>query len=182
MAANVALSKNITFWHWYPKLIVEGLTADQLSWQPEGHDTSMMFALWHAYRSTDDIVHGLVMGRPGVFATQGWAARLPVAQTGSTAFGNGLNREQIGNIRLDVAELLAYAKAVGASINGYLASASDAQLAEEVALPFFANVYEGVDRLSRAEAIAFFAIGHVSEHLGEAQMVKGFLGLRGAPL
>ncbi len=182
MAANAALSKNITFWHWYPKLIVDGLTPDQLSWQPEGHDTSMMFALWHGYRSTDEIVHGLVMARPSVFTSNGWAARLPVAETGRTAFGNGLTREQIGNIRLDVSELLAYAKAVGASINDYLSSATDAQLAEEVALPFFASVYEGVDRLSRAEAVAFFAIGHVSEHLGEAQMVKGFLGMKGAPL
>ena len=85
MAANVALTKNITFWHWYPKLIVEGLTPEQLLWQPEGHDTSMMFALWHAYRSTDDIVHGLVMGRPSVFATQGWAPRLRGASEGKAS-------------------------------------------------------------------------------------------------
>jgi hypothetical protein len=182
MAANAALSKNITFWHWYPKLIVEGLAPEQLRWQPEGHDTSIMFALWHAYRSSDELIHRLVMGKPSVFASQGWAPRLPVAETGSTAFGNGLNRQQIGGITLDSGELIAYARAVGASVNDYLASATGEQLAEEVALPFFANVYEGVDRLSRAEAIAFFGIGHVCEHLGEAQMVRGFLGMRGAPL
>ena len=181
MATNI-LSKNITFWHWYPQLLVKGLSADQLHWQPEGHDTSIMFALWHAYRSTDDLVHGMVMGRPSIFATQSWAPRLPVAETGQTAFGNGLNREQIGKIRLDVNEVNSYAKAVGASINDYLDSLSEAQLAEEVSLPFFAGIYEGVDRLSRLETITFFAVGHVSEHLGEVQMVKGLLGMKGAPL
>lgn len=181
MAANV-LAKNITFWHWYPELLVKDLSADQLHWQPQGHDTSIMFALWHAYRSTDELAHGLVMGRPSVFATQNWAPRLPVAETGQTAFGNGLNREQIGRIRLDINEVLAYANAVGASINAYLDLLTRAEAAEEVSLPFFAGVYPGVDRLSRTETITFFAIGHVSEHLGEVQFVKGLLGMRGAPL
>jgi len=36
--------------------------------------------------------------------------------------------------------------------------------------------------LSRVEAIAFFAIGHTSEHLGEVQFVRGLLGHKGAPL
>jgi hypothetical protein len=36
--------------------------------------------------------------------------------------------------------------------------------------------------VSRAEAIAFFSIGHTSEHLGEVQFLKGLLGLKGAPL
>lgn len=57
MAANVALSKNITFWHWYPELLIKDLTPDQLHWQPDGHDTSIMFAMWHAYRAADDLLH-----------------------------------------------------------------------------------------------------------------------------
>ena len=84
------LKKNLTFWHWYPKLLVEGLTVKQLRWQPEQHDTSIMFALWHAYRAEDELLHGIVMGRPSVFVAQGWAARLPVEKTGATPFGNGL--------------------------------------------------------------------------------------------
>jgi hypothetical protein len=78
--------------------------------------------------------------------------------------------------------VLKYGIAVGASINAWLASVTNEQTAEEVALPFFTGVYPEVDRLSRLEAIAFFAIGHVSEHLGEVQMLKGMMGLKGAPL
>ena len=34
--------------------------------------------------------------RPTVFASQGWASRLPVGETGRSAFGNGMTRDQIG--------------------------------------------------------------------------------------
>jgi hypothetical protein len=182
MAVNVALKKNLEFWHWYPELLVQGLTPAQLAWQPEDHDTSIIFAVWHAYRAEDELIHGVVMQRPSVFASQDWAPRLPVAQTGATPFGNGLSREQIGALRLDIDALLAYAKAVGSSEIAYLDSISDEEAAAEVRLPFFTGVYPNVDVLSKLEAIVFFAIGHTSEHLGEVQFVKGLMGMKGAPL
>jgi hypothetical protein len=180
MAANV-LSTNIAFWH-APAIFIKGLTPDQLHWQPENHDTSIMFALWHAYRSSDDLVHGLLLRRPTVFASQGWASRLPVGETGRSAFGNGMTRDQIGSLRLDLPELCAYASAVGASINAGLDALTPEDAAAEIALPFFTDVYPGYDRMSRLEAVAFFGIGHVAEHLGEAQLVKGLMGLQGALL
>lgn len=182
MAATVALRKNIEFWHWYPELLVTGLTPEQLRWQPEQHDTSIIFALWHTYRAADDLIHGVVMQRPGIFITQDWAARLPVSQTGATPFGNGLSREQIGDLRLEVSEVLAYAKAVGQSVISYVESISDEEAAAEIKLPFFTEIYPGYDAMSKIETIAFFAIGHTSEHLGEVQFIKGLMGLRGAPL
>ena len=182
MAANVALAQNLRFWHWYPELLLQGMSPEQLRWQPDNHDTSIIFALWHAYRAEDDLVNGFVARRPTVFTSQNWAERLPVTETGVTPFGNGLSREQIGRIRLDTGEVLAYARAVGESVASYLASLTDAEAAAEISLPFFKDVYPGFDVASRAEAIAFFSIGHTSEHLGEVQFLKGLLGLKGAPL
>ena len=182
MQAGEALAKNITFWHWYPELIIDGLTDEQMHWQPEGHDTTITVAIWHGYRACDELVHGMVMGRPSVFASADWAKRLPAERVGVTPFGNGGSRDQIAELRLDRAELLAYARAVGESINAYLGGLSDSDAAAEVQLPFFTNVYPEVDRMSRLETIAFFAIGHTSEHLGEVQFLKGLLGLKGAPL
>ena len=182
MAANVALTKNLAFWHWYPEMLVEGLTPEQLAWQPDSHDTSIIFAIWHAFRAEDELVHGMVMQKPSVFASQGWAERLPVAQTGATPFGNGLSREQIGALRLDTSTLLAYVKAVGVSTIAYLDNITDEEAAAEVRLPFFTGVYPNMDALSKIETIAFFSIGHTSEHLGEVQFVKGLMGMKGAPL
>lgn len=177
-----ALARNIEFWHWYPELLVRDLEPAQLRWQPDAHDTTILFALWHTYRAADDLVHGWVLRTPSVFTREGWATRLAVGETGATPFGNGLSREQIARIDLDIDELLAYAKSVGASINAAIESLTPEQAAEDVALPFFANAYPGYDHLPRLEAIVFFAIGHTSEHLGEVQMIRGMMGLKGAPL
>jgi hypothetical protein len=177
-----SLAKNIEFWHWYPELLVKDLTIEQLRWQPEAHDTSIQFALWHTYRAADELVHGVVMRQPSVFTTQGWDQRLPAPETGVTPFGNGLSRNQIARLDFDIAAILGYAKAVGASIGAYAATMTDEQAEEECQLPFFTGVYPNVDVMSRAETIAFFAIGHTSEHLGEVQFIKGLLGMKGAPL
>ena len=182
MTANVALRKNLQFWHWFPELLVQDLSPEQLRWQPEHHDTSIIFALWHTYRAADDLIHGLVMHQPSVFTSGGWAERLPVSETGVSPFGNGLSREQIARIDLDLPSLLAYARAVGEDITHYLDNLSDEEAAEEVKLPLFSPVYPSIDVLSKVETITFFAIGHTSEHLGEVQFIRGLMGLKGAPL
>lgn len=182
MSASTAIARNLAFWHWYPEMLVQGLTPEQLRWQPEGHDTSINFAIWHSYRAADELCHGLAMQRPSVYAAGGWAQRLPVADTGGSPFGNAMTREQIAALDFDTAELIAYAKAVGESLAGWVASTPDEELGTEVELPFFGTVYPGYDRLTKAEVITFFAIGHTAEHLGEVQFVKGLMGLKGAPL
>jgi hypothetical protein len=182
MKDAATLGKNIVFWHWFPEMLLEGLTSDQLRWQPDTHDTSVQFATWHAYRAEDELLHGMVFGRPSVYTSEHWADRLPAGQTGATPFGNGLTREGIAALAFEPHHLLAYAKAVGESVVGWLEAASEAELRAEVKLPFFTGVYPGVDVMTKLDTIAFFSIGHVSEHLGEVQFLRGLMGLRGAPL
>jgi hypothetical protein len=182
MNVGDSLRKNLEFWHWYPGLLCRDLTEEQLHWQPDSHPNHMMFAMWHAYRSEDDIIHRLLMQEPGVFATQGWSQRLPVAERGKPPFGTGLNREQIAAVRLRLDDLLDYAEAVGSSIQQYADGLSAEEGAQEIPLPFFQPVYPMLDTMSRAEVLSFFCIGHTAEHLGEVQYIKGLLGLTGAPL
>jgi len=182
MSVGDSIRKNLDFWHWYPRLLCEGLTEDQLHWQPEGHPNHITYILWHTYRSEDDIIHGLLMGKPSVFHRDAWASRLPVPFTGDTAFGNGLNRQQIAAIRLPLEAILEYAGAVRASIQEYADSLTQEQGAETVQLPFFKPVYPMLGQASRAEVLTFFCVGHTAEHLGEVQYVKGLMGIKGAPL
>src|SRR3990172_2202624 len=169
MSVGDALRKNLEFWHWYPRLLCEGLAEQQLHWQPENHPNHMMFAMWHAYRSEDDIIHKLLMQEPGVFKREGWAERLPVAEPGTPPFGTGLNRKQIAAVRLRLDDLLGYAEAVRASVQRYADSLSEEEGAQQVPLPFLAPVYPMLEKMSRAEVLSFFCIGHTAEHLGEVQ-------------
>jgi hypothetical protein len=176
------LRKNLQFWHWYPRLICEGVTDEQLHWQPEDHPNHIMFALWHAYRSEDDLIHFLLMQKPSVFLTGGWASRLPVAEPGDPPFGTGLTREEIARVRLPLDDLLEYADAVGAAVQAYADTLVGDVAEEDIPLPFFKDVYPMIESASRAEVLAFFSIGHTAEHLGEVQYIKGLMGLKGAPL
>jgi hypothetical protein len=176
-----SIRKNLYFWHWYPQLICKDLTEEQLHWQPETNPNHMTFALWHAYRSEDEIIHQLLIQQPSVFMRDGWAKRLPVAEPGTPPFGTGLSREQIAHVHLPLDAIIEYAEVVGKAIQEYADSLSEADGAVDVPLPFFEGVYP-LTSASRAEVLTFFSIGHVCEHLGEVQYIKGLLGLQGAPL
>ncbi|NJD63697.1 MAG: DinB family protein [Chloroflexi bacterium] len=182
MSVGDTIRKNLEFWHWYPRMLCDGLTDDQLHWQPEGHPNHIMYTLWHAYRSEDDLIHSLLIGRPGVFARDEWAARLPVEATGRSPFGNGLDRQGIAAVRLSLDAVLDYAEAVRASIQEYADGLTPEEGAETVKLPFFEAVYPMLGEATRAEVLTFFCVGHTAEHLGEVQYIKGLMGLQGAPL
>jgi hypothetical protein len=163
-------------------MLCEGLSEEQLHWQPETNPNHITFALWHAYRSEDEIIHGVLAHRPSLFTREGWASRLPVDEPGEPPFGTGLTREQIARVRLPLPEILAYAEAVGKAIQDYADGLSDEEGREMIPLPFFTAVYPMLDSVSRAEVLSFFCIGHTAEHLGEVQYIKGLLGMKGAPL
>ena len=182
MSVGDYLRKNLHFWHWYPRLLCEGLTDDELHWQPETNPNHIVFTLWHAYRSEDEIIHGLLARRPSVFTQDNWAPRLPVKEPGNPPYGTGLERDQIARIHLDLDDIFAYAEAVGEAMQEYADSLSEADGGEMIPLPFFKQVYPMLDEMSRAEVLNFFCIGHTAEHLGEVQYIKGLLGKIGAPL
>jgi hypothetical protein len=182
MNAGDAIRKNLEFWHWYPRMLCEGLSEEQLHWQPPGHPNHIMYILWHAYRSEDDLVHRLLVGKASVFQREGWAGRLHVEATGRSPFGNGMDREQIAALRLPLDAVLNYAEAVRSAIQEYADGLTVAQSQEMVPLPFFANVYPMLREATRMEVLTFFCVGHTAEHLGEVQYVKGLMGMQGAPL
>lgn len=173
--------QNLAFVHDVIRVPCQDLTPEQLHWQPENHDSTIMFVLWHAIRSEDELVHGLIARKPTVFSAGGWAERLPVAKTGITPFGTGLDREGIAAIRLELPALLDYTAAVRDSVIAYVESLTDEEAMEPVPLPFFKEPF-GFDSLSRIEALNFFCVGHIFEHQGEVFFLRGLMGLKGHPL
>lgn len=182
MGVGDILRKNLQFWHWYPRLLCQGLSQEQLHWQPANNSNHIVFAIWHAYRAEDYVLHRLLIGGPPVFEREGWGARLPVPEMGNPPIGTGLSRDQIAAIRLPLADLLGYADAVGRAVQDYADRLSEEEGAQMVPLPFFQNLYPMLDAASRTEVLAFFSVGHTAEHLGEVQYIKGLLGMQGAPL
>jgi len=173
-----ALATNVRFWHMYPGLVCDGLTEVQVHWQPDNHPNHIAFTLWHALTANDQILSRIVMGRPTVFETGGWAGRLPASQD----FAGDLDRERLAQFKLDTPSLLAYSDAVRDELLGYIEDLSEEDAVEQLDFSFFETVYPGYGSMSRLDAIIFFAVGHLGEHLGEVQYIKGLMGMRGAPL
>ncbi len=179
MSAADVIRKNLAFWHWYPRLICEGLTDEQVHWQPADHPNHIAFTLWHAFSAEDRIVNGFLGQRPAVIASDEWTQRLGVPE----GFGaDGLDRERIAALHLDLDTLLDYADAVRESIQDYLDGLTDEEAAEQVDFPFFEHVYPGYSRMTRSDAVILFSVGHLATHLGEVQYIKGLMGLQGAAL
>ena len=170
---------NVRFWHWYAHLITEGLTDEHLRWQPADHANNIAFTLFHPFRSEDGVV-ARQAGRPTVYESGGWSKRLPLPD-GVESVG-ALNRAQIAALAFRRDDLLDYVDVMRDSLLAYLDDLGEEQATEEIELPGFQRSYPGFGRMSRLDLLAFMAIGHVCEHLGEVQYIKGLMGLRGAPM
>ena len=162
----------------YPGLVCDGLSEEQIHWQPDGHQNHIAFTLWHALTVNDRVLSRVVMGTPPVFETGSWAGRLPASQD----FAGELDRERLSQFKLETTSLLAYSDAVRDQILGYVVGLSEEDAVEQLDFSFFEAAYPGYGSMNRLDAITFFAVGHLGEHLGEVQYIKGLMGLQGAPL
>lgn len=151
--------------------------------------SSIAWILWHALRHQDIALNAVVRQRDDVLASDGWAARLGVADL---APGTGLSEagDRAAAARLDLGALDAYADAVWATTAAWLAE-FDLDLLETVADAATglerAGVAEGeypwLYRMWTGKPVAFHVswetIGHGYNHLGEMVNVRNRMGCGG---
>ena len=181
MNATDALAKNLQFCHWLPRYLMQDLTHEQLHWQPDDHDNTIGFAIAHAFRTNDDLLHRLLIDGPTFFEAQGWAGRLPGTESGERAFGQGYTREHVAAVEVDPAAIGDYAEALGAYLTGWLDARTPEDLLAPSELPRWKDFYEPFAVTATIDRFAFLAVGHTMQHLGEVQMLRGRLGLKGGP-
>lgn len=147
--------------------VTEGLSADDASWRPDPGANSIAWLLWHLTRVQDDHVADLA-GTVQVW-TSGWHERfaLPfdVAET-----GYGQNAEQVGQVRVEPADLAGYQHAVHQATLGYLDTLDEAELERIVDTRWEPPVTASVRLVS--------VVNDCTEHVGQAAYVKGMLGRR----
>ncbi len=179
MDAGDALRKNLEFWHWYPRFLCEGLSEEQLRWQPPDHANNIMFTIWHAFRAEDGWVNRLAQ-RDTVLDSEGWRERLRVPEDFPS--GDALNREHIAALNLDPAALLDYGDAVCRSVQVYLDGLSEAEAEEQVPIPILERVFGRFGSGTRLDSVTYISMGHLCAHLGEVQYIKGLMGLKGTAI
>jgi hypothetical protein len=157
--------------------VLEATTADvddELANRPApGQANPIGSSYAHVALVEDAIVNGLLQGKSPLWSST-WTGR---TGTDRPMPLEGLVQGDIGewyhSVRVDLAACRAYAKAVYAQSEAFLAAADDATLAGEVQTPMGA--------MPLAVAFEALVIGHCNQLAGEISAIKGVFGLRGYP-
>jgi uncharacterized damage-inducible protein DinB len=158
--------------------VVDGLTDEQLAWQPSRRAHSLAWTLWHIARCADKFASEAAPNgrRAEIWETEGLARRwgLEAALHGANGVGTGIDDALVASLRPpDRESLFSYARRAFAAVDDLVDRLDDAALAREH-VSFFT---EGTATVGRA---LFTSITHDNRHLGELEYIKGLLGLRGS--
>jgi hypothetical protein len=145
-----------------------GVTDEQFNWQPPGTLHPIKAAFLHTIAGEDSFFQKLLQGRPLVWETGDWAARIGVPQ----APRPGQGWEEVRSTRLLLAPVLEYAEAVYGATNEYLARLTDEEL--DRPMTFYGR------QTTVAGMLALFVV-HMSGHVGEIAAIKGLQGVQGLP-
>ncbi|MCO8270587.1 DinB family protein [Actinoplanes sp. TRM 88003] len=151
-----------------PELVetaVQGLTPEQLRYQPAKGANSIGWLVWHLTRVQDDHV-AEVMGTEQVYASGDWPARFGLKDASETGYGH--DAAQVAAVAPESAQvLLDYYRAVHDRTVGYLAGLTGDDLDRVVDDNWDPPVTLGVRLISVYDDDA--------QHAGQAAYLRGLL-------
>jgi hypothetical protein len=171
--------------------LLHGLTDAQVRCTPYPGVNSLAWYLWHTTRCEDIGVNRLVVDRSQVLFGEGWPIRLNVSLKD---IGTGMADDEVTNFsaRVDLEALRAYRAAVGrrtldvvgtlhpSDLEQVLDPAQIRRVIAEGALVENADwVREYWQGKTRGWCLAQLGLTHNFSHFGQANLVRGMLGLRG---
>ena len=142
---------------------VNGLSAEQLAFRPDGESNSIGWLVWHLTRIQDDHVAGLHGGEQ-VWTAGGWSQRFALPLDPSdTGYGHG--PDDVAKVTADSALLLGYFEEVHENTAAYLRTLSDADLEQVIDPSWDPPVTVGIRLVS--------VIADDLQHVGQAGYVRG---------
>jgi uncharacterized damage-inducible protein DinB len=167
MSATGYMKQSLDFVHRSYRQAADGLTAEQLSFVPEGESHSIAWVMWHGARVEDLIVQQFIKGVPQEWESGGWAAKLGLPEK---SFGTGQSTEEAKGIRInDAPAFLGYLDRVASLTDALLDSATDAELDRQIQV--------GQRTETVGQAITLHLVTHLNGHRGEVNLIRGMMGL-----
>ena len=169
--ASAILRANLADAHWLLEEVVGGLTDEQTHWAPPGTANTIAATYAHVVASEDVFVHETLQ-RGATLERGDWLGRdgisLPVPRRGADWFAWSRR------VRVDLRAARAYAAAVYAASDAYLACLDPEMLvrAPDVPVP-------GGQTLSWL--VHNLLVQHAALHSGEIAVLRGIQGLQGLP-
>jgi len=143
---------------------LEGLTPEQVRWQPGLNTNHIAWLVWHMARVEDGWISRLRQG-PEVWNAEGWADRFHMDPV---SVGAGQTMEEVRAMPdVPLTDLMAYFDAVRAVTRHYLAHATDAELEREYQHPRLGSI------------TGIWIVGHIlveeSQHVGQIALLRGMM-------
>jgi hypothetical protein len=169
--AVTLLREQISTAHEWLEGTMADVTAEQADWVPPGVANPLGASYAHAIASEDLIINGILRDGTPLFLGD-WAGKtgqsLPHPNSDWTQYAAWTR-----DVRVDLPAARAYAQAVYAATDAYLAGLTPDDLDREV------NLF-GMSQTLGA-TLGNFVVGHCHDLMGEISCLKGLQGVRGYP-
>lgn len=162
--------------HQFMEGTMADVTPEQAQWRPPGVANPLGASYAHMVSSEDMLVHGMLQQAAPLFAGA-WAGKTGLDEPMPTP---GPEWEQYGpwarRVQVDVGATRAYAQAVYAASDDYLAGLTPADLDRTMDLRGL-----GMGQVDLGWVLSNLVVGHVHDLMGEISCLKGLQGARGYP-
>jgi len=146
---------------------LDGLSDQDIMWQPRPGANHIAFILWHMTRVEDSFVQSFFQRTPQVWETGKWHEKLNLPSD-PRAVGFGYTAEQVDSFpHVRLRDLVDYQSAVGAKTAVYLESATAATFDQPVQSRIFGQTTTG--------ALIAHLVVELSEHVGQIGYLKGLI-------
>jgi len=146
------------------KQTVEGLTPEELLWQPNPESNHILWTVWHMARVADRWANSTVLGNDELWIRDGWAEKLGMS---TEKYGRGETPEQVRDFpSVDISLVLEYYDVAHASMLGMIDALEQSDLDRDVFAAY------------RNESLNIgWILGHIlaeeSQHLGQVAYIRG---------
>ncbi|MHB1006853.1 MAG: DinB family protein [Chloroflexota bacterium] len=146
--------------------VMVDVTDREANWQPAGIANPIGALYLHTAYDVDAVIHRMFQDRPLLWDEQGWTARL------GTSIDMDLTQVWARSVRLEVAAVREYVKAVFDAAEAYVAGLGEADLDRFIPSGMSESTTLG-------QLLYAFVIWHIDAHCGEVSALKGTLGMQG---
>jgi hypothetical protein len=148
---------------------LEGLTADQVNWLPDGKTVSIGFNAWHVMRTSDNIVNFVFQKQQPIWLRENYLERFGLPKVEQ---GTGMALDTARDLHVNDPGLLReYGRKVHGEVVGFVRNVSEAELAE-------VQMVKPLGEMPKWRIVRQVLMTHGFMHLGEINVLRGMMGLQ----
>ena len=152
--------------------VLDSLTYEELTWQPDDEANSIGFLLWHITRCEDTYIQSLILLQSQVWISERWYDRMNLPDN-PWSNGSEYTAEQIADFRVpELTDLIKYAETVRKSTIDFLENLTPEKSEVVVAHEEFGGISVG--------GLLSYMLSELTQHIGQIAYIRGLQrGLNG---